>query len=216
MSEKIRIVIADDHPIVRRGLRTLIKTQGDMDVVGEADNGVQAVDKTVALQPDIVIMDLQMPVMDGTAAIRALHSRGSSARIVVLTSYPDDDRVFAAIKAGANGLLLKDSAPNELLSALRRVHEGESALHPAIATKVLMEIKQPAHPPQTQNGLTPREIQVLGYLALGMTNTEIAEQLSVSVRTINTHVRAILDKLHLTNRTQAALFAQEKGLGNLH
>lgn len=214
MADKIRIVIADDHPIVRRGLRTLIKTQKDMDVVGEAENGAQAVERVSTLQPDIIIMDLQMPVMDGMAAIRALHELNSPTGILVLTSFPDDDRVFAAIKAGATGLLLKDSAPNDLLSAIRRVHQGESALHPAIATKVLMEIKKPAPAANESDALTPREVQVLGYLALGMTNAEIAEQLGVSVRTVNTHVRTILDKLHLTNRTQAALFAQEKKLRN--
>ncbi len=214
MADKIRIVIADDHPIVRRGLRTLLKTQSDMELVGEAENGVQAVQIVNALRPDIVIMDLQMPVRDGMSAIRELNENNSPTRVVVLTSFPDDDRVFAAIKAGATGLLLKDSSPKDLLDSIRRVNQGESALHPTIAMKVLLEIKQPLHNTPIVEPLTPREMQVLGFLALGMTNTDIADKLSVSVRTITTHVRAILDKLHLGNRTQAALFAKEKGMGN--
>lgn len=212
MTEKIRIVIADDHPIVRRGLRTVISTQTDMELVGEAENGKQVVQVVNVVMPDLVIMDLQMPVQDGIAAIRDLEEAGSTARIVVLTSFPDDARVIAAIKAGATALLLKDSSPKELLDAIRRAHRGESVLHPIIATKVLLEIKQPSKLPSDMEPLTPREMQVLGFLALGMTNSEIAEQLNVSVRTVNTHVRTILDKLHLTNRTQAALFAQEKGI----
>lgn len=212
MTEKIRIVIADDHPIVRRGLRTVISTQTDMELVGEAENGKQVVQVVNVVMPDLVIMDLQMPVQDGIAAIRDLEEAGSTARIVVLTSFPDDARVIAAIKAGATALLLKDSSPKELLDAIRRAHRGESVLHPIIATKVLLEIKQPSKPPSDMEPLTPREMQVLGFLALGMSNSEIAEQLNVSVRTVNTHVRTILDKLHLTNRTQAALFVQEKGI----
>lgn len=213
MGEKIRIVVADDHPIVRRGLRTLLKTQNDMELVGEAENGAKAVELVNALQPDIVIMDLQMPVQDGMSAIRELNQAKSATRVVVLTSFPDDDRVFAAIKAGATGLLLKDSAPKDLLDSIRRVHMGESALHPTIAMKVLLEIKQPSHDVPMAEPLTPREMEVLGYLALGMSNSDIADKLSVSVRTITSHVRTILDKLHLGNRTQAALFAKEKGIG---
>jgi NarL family two-component system response regulator LiaR len=213
MTQKIRIVIADDHPIVRRGLRTLLKTQADMELAGEAENGLQAVQMASSLKPDIVIMDLQMPVLDGLSALRQLQQTGVTTRVLVLTSFPDDDRVFAAIKAGATGILLKDSAPKALLDAIRLVHQGESALHPTIAMKVLREIKQPSHRVPEGEGLTPREIEVLGFLAQGMTNLEIADKLQVSVRTVTTHVRTILDKLHLTNRTQAALFAQEKGIG---
>ncbi|TAH49118.1 MAG: response regulator transcription factor [Chloroflexota bacterium] len=213
MTAKIRIVIADDHPIVRRGLRTVIKTQPDMELLGEATNGAEAVALVKTHQPDIVIMDLQMPVQDGMSAIRELNQAGSPTRVVVLTSFPDDDHVFAAIKAGATGLLLKDSSPKDLLEAIRYVHQGESALHPTIAMKVLMEVKQASNQTSAVEPLTARELEVLNCLALGMTNAEIANQLSVSVRTVTTHVRAILDKLHLANRTQAALYAREKGIG---
>lgn len=214
MVEKIQIVIADDHPIVRRGLRTVIRTQPDMELVGEAGDGAQAVRLVLDLQPDIVIMDLQMPVLDGMSAIRELNQPGVKTRVLVLTSFPDDDLVISAIKAGATGFLLKDSSPKDLLDSIRRVHQGESALHPSIAMKVLMEIKNPSRPDPMTEPLTPRELQVLSLLALGMSNAEIGEQLSVSTRTVSTHVRAILDKLHLNNRTQAALFAQGKGLGD--
>jgi DNA-binding NarL/FixJ family response regulator len=213
MPDKIRIVIADDHPIVRRGLRTVLKTQADMELVGEAENGQQAVDMVTALKPDIVIMDLQMPVLDGVTAMQRLQETAPAARAVVLTSFPDDDRVFAAIKAGAMGILLKDSVPKDLLDAIRRVHAGESALHPTIAIKVLREIRQPSVTGAGGEPLTPREVEVLGYLARGMTNSQIAAELQVSVRTITAHVRTILDKLHLANRTQAALFAREKRIG---
>lgn len=214
MPNKIRIVIADDHPIVRRGLRTLIKTQGDMELVGEAENGLEAVRLVSALEPDIVIMDLQMPVHDGMSAIRELNQVNSPTRVVVLTSFPDDDRVLAAIKGGATGLLLKDSPPKDLLEAIRSVHHGESALHPTIAKKVLLEIKESSARAPESEMLTAREMQVLGLLAQGLSNTEIGNQLSVSVRTVTTHVRAILDKLHLANRTQAALYARDKGIGD--
>lgn len=209
MADKIRIVIADDHPIVRRGLRTVIRMQADMELVGEAETGAQAVQLIQELEPEVALLDLQMPQQDGLAVIRQVNQNNSQTRCVILTSFPDDERIIQAIKAGATGVLLKDSPPQELLAALRRVHQGESALHPAIAMKVLMEIKQPKQDPAAET-LTAREQQVLSLLALGMTNAEIADQLSVSVRTVTAHVRAILDKLHLTNRTQAALFAQEK------
>lgn len=212
MTCKIRILTADDHPIVRRGLRTVIRTQSDMELVGEAENGAQAIRLISELEPDIALLDLQMPEQDGLAVLREMDRNNSPSRCVLLTSFPDDERVMQAIKAGAAGVLLKDSPPQELLQALRRVQQGEVALHPAIAMKVLMEVKQPK-PDATDTLLTAREKEVLSLLALGMTNAEIADQLGVSVRTITAHVRAILDKLHLANRTQAALFAQEKKFG---
>ncbi len=209
MAHKISILIADDHPIVRRGLRTVIRTQADMELVGEAENGTQAVQLTGELKPDIAIMDLQMPVQDGLSAIRELVRTNSRTRCLILTSFPDDERVLAAIKAGAAGVMLKDSAPKDLLNAVRRIAQGESALHPAVAHKVLLELQQPAKP-NSRDALTERENQVLSLLALGLTNNEIAKELNVSVRTVTAHVRSILDKLHLSNRTQAALFAQGK------
>jgi DNA-binding NarL/FixJ family response regulator len=208
----IRILIADDHPLIRQGLRVVIEAQPDLELVGEASNGELAVREALALHPDIVIMDLQMPVKDGLAATREIAQADSHVQVLVLTSFPDDDNVYAAIKAGAMGFLLKDSSAEYLIDAIRTVYRGESVLHPTIARKLMQEIKQPPKLPPTTEPLTPREVEVLGCLARGMTNRQIADELSISVRTVSTHVRNILDKLHLANRTQAALYALEQGI----
>jgi DNA-binding NarL/FixJ family response regulator len=208
----IHILIADDHPIVRQGLGVVLAAQDDMELVAEAVNGDEAVRLAHKTRPDVIIMDLQMPVKDGLAAIQEIDQAGLGAQILVLTSFPDDDKVFAAIKSGAMGFILKDSPPEDLLDAIRTVHRGESALHPAIARKLIQEIKRPPERPPATEQLTPRELEVLKCMAQGLTNREIALELSVSVRTVTTHVRNILDKLHLANRTQAALYAVEQGL----
>ena len=212
VEEPIKILIADDHPLIRQGLRVIIETQPDLELVGEASNGEQAVQKALTLHPDIVIMDLQMPIKDGLAATREIAQADPQAQVLVLTSFPDDDNVYAAIKAGAMGFLLKDSSADYLLDAIRTVSRGESVLHPTIARKLMQEIKQPPKLPPTTEPLTPREVEVLGCLTQGMANQQIANELSVSVRTVTTHVRNILDKLHLANRTQAALYALDKGI----
>lgn len=212
MEETIKILITDDHPLIRQGLRVVIEAQPDLQLVGEASNGEQAVRQVMALHPDIVIMDLQMPVKDGLAATREIAQADPHAQVLVLTSYPDDDNVYAAIKAGAMGFLLKDSSAEYLLDAIRTVVRGESVLHPTIARKLMQEIKKPPKLPPTAEPLTPREVQVLGCLAQGMANSQIANELSVSVRTVSAHIRNILDKLHLANRTQAALYAHEQGI----
>jgi NarL family two-component system response regulator LiaR len=208
----IKILIADDHPLIRQGLRVIIEAQPDLELVGEASNGEQAVQQALTLHPDIVIMDLQMPVMDGLSATREIAQADPQAQVLVLTSFPDDDNVYTAIKAGAMGFLLKDSSADYLLDAIRTVSRGESVLHPTIARKLMQEIKQPPKLPPTTEPLTPREVQVLGCLAQGMANSQIANELSVSVRTVSAHIRNILDKLHLANRTQAALYALEQGI----
>jgi len=212
VEETIKILITDDHPLIRQGLRVVIEAQPDLQLVGEASNGEQAVRQVMALHPDIVIMDLQMPVKDGLAATREIAQADPHAQVLVLTSYPDDDNVYAAIKAGAMGFLLKDSSAEYLLDAIRTVVRGESVLHPTIARKLMQEIKKPPKLPPTAEPLTPREVQVLGCLAQGMANSQIANELSVSVRTVSAHIRNILDKLHLANRTQAALYAHEQGI----
>ena len=212
MEATIKILIADDHPLIRQGLRVIIEAQPDLELVGEASNGEQAVQQALTLHPDIVIMDLQMPVKDGLAATREIAQADPHAQVLVLTSYPDDDNVYAAIKAGAMGFLLKDSSAEYLLEAIRTVVRGESVLHPTIARKLMQEIKKPPKLPPTAEPLTPREVQVLGCLAQGMANSQIANELSVSVRTVSAHIRNILDKLHLANRTQAALYALEQGI----
>jgi NarL family two-component system response regulator LiaR len=212
MTQQIRVLIADDHPIVRQGLGVVLAAQPDMDLVGEATNGQEAVDLAQKTAPDIIIMDLVMPVKDGQTAIKEIDQLDLSARILVLTSFPDDNSVFDAIKAGAMGYLLKDSPPEHLLEAIRTVHQGDSALHPSVARKLMQEIRSPSDLPLAEEPLTPRELDVLQCLAQGLSNREIAAELSISTRTVTTHVRNILDKLHLANRTQAALYAREKGL----
>ena len=209
--EKIRVLLVDDHPVVRRGMAAMLGTETDIEVVGECSNGQEAVDRYPALQPDVVLMDLVMPVMDGVEAIRRLLAMDSRARILVLTSFTSDDKVFAAINAGAAGYLLKDSDPEDLIRAIHQVHRGESSLHPAIARKLLAELSQPPAPKEKGDELTEREKEVLTYIAQGLSNQEIAEKLVVSRATLHTHVSRILAKLQLDSRTQAALYAIREG-----
>ncbi|MBL8965780.1 MAG: response regulator transcription factor [Spirochaetaceae bacterium] len=212
MGDRIRVLLADDHPVVRRGLADLLGETGDMQVVGEASNGDEAVAAARAARPDVILLDLVMPRKDGLSAIAELAEACPGARILVLTSFSDDEKVFAAIKAGALGYLLKDSSPDELLAAVRRVRDGEATLHPRIALKVMRELSRPL--PAGGNdpdALSDREAEVLGLVARGMSNHEIAKTLDISPRTTGKHVSNILLKLHLANRTQAALYALRKG-----
>lgn len=215
MSETIRILIADDHAIVREGLRALFATEPGMELVAEACDGVEAVDKARALKPDVILLDMMMPRKDGLGAIHDIIRENPDARILVLTSFAEDDKVFPAIKAGALGYLLKDSSPQELLQAVRSVYQGEASLHPAIARKLMRELNQPPSLPPTTDPLTEREVEVLRHVAQGLSNDEIAEKLVVSERTVRTHVSHILDKLHLANRTQMALYAVREGIAKL-
>ena len=211
MSEPIRVLIADDHPIVRQGMELVLGTQPDLDLVGTAVNGEEAVQKALVSCPDVIVMDLHMPVKDGLTAIREIKQARPNIQILVLTSFTDNVQAVAAIKEGATGYLLKDSPPEELIAGIKKASQGESVLHPTIAQKLMQEIRKPPTnlPPQEQ--LTPREIDVLKFLGQGYSNQEIADQLTISVRTVTTHVRNILDKLQLANRTQAALYAVEQG-----
>ena len=210
--KSIQVLIADDHAVVRKGLITLINTEPDMEVAGEAEDGVEVVLLARSLRPDVILVDLMMPRQSGLEAIQQIKQENPAARIMVLTSFADDDKVFPAIKAGALGYLLKDSKPEQLLQAIRDVYRGESSLHPAIARKLIAELNQPSDQPPAAEPLTVRELEVLKLVARGLTNQEIAEKLVVTERTITTHVSHILDKLHLANRTQAALYAIREGL----
>jgi two-component system, NarL family, response regulator LiaR len=211
----IRVLITDDHAVVRQGIRAFLTTKPGIVVVGEASNGVEAVQAASELQPDVILMDLLMPDMDGITAIGHIRAVQPSARILVLTSFATDDQVFPAIRAGALGYLLKDSGPAELVQAIQQVYRGESSLHPTVARKVLQMLAQPAPQPPTTDPLTGREVDVLRLIAQGRSNNEIAATLSVSEGTVRTHVSSILSKLHLASRTQAALYALREGFATL-
>jgi NarL family two-component system response regulator LiaR len=215
IQEHIRILIADDHAIVREGLRALIETEPGMELVGEATDGVEAVQMARRLRPGVILLDLLMPRKDGLAAIVEIKEDQPEACILVLTSFAEDEKVFPAIKAGARGYLLKDTTPQALLQAIRDVHRGESSLHPTIARKLLEEINQPPNLPPSTDPLTEREVDVLRLVAQGLSNQEIGDQLFIAERTVRTHVSNILGKLHLANRTQAALYALREGLASL-
>jgi NarL family two-component system response regulator LiaR len=215
MTSAIRVLVADDHAIVRKGIRALLATEPDIEVVGEAENGREAVTEVERLQPDVILMDLVMPEVDGIEAIRRITARQPEAHILVLTSFAADDKVFPAIKAGALGYLLKDSGPEELVQAIHQVYRGESSLHPTIARKLLQELSRPSERPPTPDPLTEREVEVLRLVARGQSNQEIADQLVISEATVRTHVSNILGKLHLASRTQAALYALREGLASL-
>jgi NarL family two-component system response regulator LiaR len=215
VTERIRILIADDHAVVRHGLRALLATEPDLELVGEAADGVEVVAQTARLHPDVILMDMAMPRKTGLEAIYDIKRDDPQARILVLTSFAEDEQVFPAIKAGATGYLLKDTAPRELLQAIRDVYQGEVSLHPTIARKLVGELKRPPDLPPAEEQLTEREVQVLALVARGLSNKEIADQLFIGERTVRTHISNILGKLHLANRTQAALYAQREGLVHL-
>jgi len=216
MTAAIRILIVDDHAILRKGIRALLSTEADMEVVGEAANGLEAVAQAGALHPDVILMDLVMPEVDGIEATRRIAAELPGARILVLTSFAADDKVFPAIKAGALGYLLKDSGPLELVRAIHQVYQGQPSLEPAIALRVLHELSHPpAQQPLTPDPLTGRELEVLRLVAKGRSNKEIAADLVITELTVRTHVSNILGKLQLASRTQAALYALKEGLASL-
>ena len=213
---RIRVLICDDHSIVRKGIKALLATETDIEVVGEAADGWEAVAQAEKLQPDVTLMDMVMPQMDGIEAIRRITARRPGARILVLTSFAADEKVFPAIKAGALGYLLKDSAPEELVQAIHQVHQGQPSLHPMIARKLLDELSHPAgRDPASTEPLTEREIEVLKQVAKGRSNRQIADEMVISEATVRTHVSNILGKLHLASRTEAALYALREGLATL-
>jgi NarL family two-component system response regulator LiaR len=216
----IDVLIADDHSIVRRGLRTLISGEPDMKVAGEATDGYEVVAQARDLNPDVILLDLVMPGQNGLEALAQIKAENPEARILVLTSFGDNDRVFSAIRAGASGYLLKDASPEQLLQAIHDVYNGESHLHPTIALKMLRELDNPdtvvANRPLTDDPLTEREVEVLRLVAQGASNQEIAKTLTISERTVGNHIGSILRKLHLANRTQAALYALRRGLVDIN
>ena len=199
--DKVSVFIVDDHPVVREGLRTFLELQPDLEFAGEAADGVEALDKIGQLLPDVVLMDLVMPKMDGITTIRHIKALSPSTRILVLTSFSEDDKVFPAVKAGAHGYLMKDIRPAELAEAIRLVHSGEPSLHPEIAKKLMNQLAEGGGD-ETKEELTLRETEVLRLIAGGHSNKEIANALYISEKTVKTHVSNILQKLHLADRTQ--------------
>jgi NarL family two-component system response regulator LiaR len=210
----IAVLVVDDHVVVREGLCSLIEARPGMYVVGEASDGIEAVEKAMTCHPDVILMDLVMPRMDGVAAISEIRRYVPDMRILVLTSFGEDKRVYDAIKGGALGYLLKDSSSTDLIRAIEQVYRGELSLQPSLALKVARELNQPSESALAIESLTDREEDVFRLLAQGDTDREIARQLSISERTVNKHVSNILGKLHLANRTQAALFAVRSGLAD--
>ena len=215
MGDPIRVLVVDDHPVVRKGIRSLLAEEQDIQVAGEAVNGKEAVALAQELLPDVILMDLVMPEMNGIVAIQEIVRLIPDARILVMTSFAADDKVFPSIKAGALGYLLKDSDPEDLLRMIRQVYRGELSIHPTIARKVIQELNRPSKEPLTPSPLTEREVEILQLLAKGVENKEIARLLFLRDATVRTHVSNILGKLQLANRVQATLYALRKGLTQL-
>lgn len=211
----IKLLVVDDQNIVRKGIRALLEQVDDIDVVGEASNGEEAVAQAKRLHPDVILMDLMMPKMDGITAIQEIQAGQLHARIIALTSFVTEDKVFPAIKAGAMGYLLKDSEPEDLINAIRKVNRGEPSLHPIVAKMVLEELGKPVKQPLTPEPLTQREVDIIRLVAQGLSNRQIADQLVIGEATVRTHVGNVLTKLHLANRVQATLYALREGLTSL-
>lgn len=226
MSAKIRVFIVDDQPLIRAGIQALLGRKPDIEVIGQASDGAEALRKIPALDPDVVLMDVRMPVMDGVAATRELLAAGTRAGIIILTTFQDDANVFSAIQAGARGYLLKDADHRQIAEAIREVAAGRALIHPEITAQVLREFNRLAAQPPTAPAspakpaprnerlalLTERELAILRMLGSGRSNQEISEQLIISIGTVKNHISSILGKLDVRDRTQAGLFAQQAGL----
>lgn len=212
----IRLLVTDDHAIVRKGIAALLATEPTIEVVGEARNGWEAIAEARRLAPDVILMDLVMPGVDGPEAIESILAEQPEVRILVLTSFASDDKIFPAIRAGAMGYLLKDSGPEQLVRAVHQVFGGESSLDPAVARRLVQEISRPGgwRGDETRS-LTEREVDVLQLVAQGWGNRDIAERLGISESTVRVHVSSILAKLQVSSRTQAALYALREGLASL-
>jgi two-component system, NarL family, response regulator LiaR len=213
MAESIGVLVVDDHAVVREGLRTFLELQEGIEVIGEAGDGAEALRAAERLRPDVILMDLVMPKLDGVGAMRELRRRLPASRVIVLTSFADDERLLPAIQAGAAGYLLKDAEPQELARAVRAAHAGEALLDPAVAARLVDALAQSAAEEPVER-LTPREREVLALIGRGLPNKLIARELELSEKTVKNHVSQVLAKLGVSDRTQAALYAARAGLGD--
>jgi DNA-binding NarL/FixJ family response regulator len=211
MTDSIRILVADDHPVVREGLVSILSTQPDFEIVGEAGTGPEAVEQALALQPDVMLLDLEMPEMDGVEVLRRLSQTNPAVRVIVFTAFDTDERILGAVQAGAQGYLLKGAPRKELFDAVRVVRAGGSLLQPVVASKLLRQVSHQGQASQVE-ALTPRELEVLRLLAQGLQNKEIAAELVISERTVKFHVSSIMGKLGAGNRTEAVSLAAQQGL----
>jgi DNA-binding NarL/FixJ family response regulator len=211
----IRILIADDHPVVRDGLRAMLSTQPDFQVVGEAVNGGEAVQLATRLKPDVILLDLEMPDLDGVSVLTQIRVTDPQARVIIVTAYDTDERIVQAVVAGAQGYLLKGAPREEIFRAIRVIDEGGSLLQPIVASKLLQHVSQQASQPPETDSLTPRELEVLSLLAQGKSNKQIAAELIITERTTKFHVSSILSKLAAANRTEAVKIAVQRGLVTL-
>jgi NarL family two-component system response regulator LiaR len=215
MTETIRVLIVDDHTVVRDGLQALLSVEPGMQVVGSAADGIEAVHLARELNPDVILLDLVMPRMDGVQAINEIKRNDPTARILVLTSFAENHQVFSAIKSGAMGYIMKDTSADELIRAIRDTHHNKPVLQPEIARRLMRDIQNPEPQTNIENALTDREMEIIRQVALGKTNQEIADELVVSERTVRTHITNILAKLRLSNRTQLALYALKEGIAHM-
>lgn len=213
MTQAIRIIVVDDHPVVRKGIVAMLETEPGLEIIAQCTGGQEAIEKVLALQPDITLMDLVMPEVDGVEAIRQIIRQAPAARILVLTSFSSEDKVLSSINAGAAGYLLKDSDPEDLIQAIRQVHHGESTLHPSAAKYLVARLSRPQSEEAARlETLTEREMEVLKCVAQGLSNQEIAQVMVITPATVHSHVNKVLSKLGVNSRTQAALLALREGL----
>lgn len=210
--EAIKILIADDHPVVREGLCAMLSREVDFDVVGEARDGVEAVGKTKELNPEVVLMDLRMPEMDGVEAMRQIRSAMPDVKFIILTTYSDDEYIFSGIEAGARAYLLKDAPREDLFKAIRAVHRGESLIQPVVASKLLDRFSELSRRTPSGEGLSGREMEILELMAKGAANKEISAQLNIAQSTVKTHIANIFQKLGVNDRTEAVTQALKKGI----
>ncbi len=215
MSEKVRLLVADDHPVLREGLVAALNTQPDFEVIGEAGSGAEAVERVALLEPDVMLLDLEMPEMDGVEALRRIQEHKLKVRVIVFTAFDTDERILAALQAGARGYILKGASRDQIFDAVRVVHSGGSLLQPVIMTKLLRQMSQNAESANQSTSVTPRELEVLGLLVKGLQNKEIADRLQIAERTVKFHVGSILSKLNAGNRTEAASIAVQRRLVEL-